>query len=320
MKKQDAEEIIACLPQDRTLFYYFKDRYAPLLLSKVLSKVLSKAVANNTTVAEIKKSRFSPLLNKPVVKDLLSRLGGSVLSPNDLLFTWDSGGKHFLLTLGTWGADKCDYYYQTSRRGYNLVLRLNFSNQHDQPFQKLINEQYWFNTVYHPILKKGERNYFRETLAWARIDVDFAYGEALIEEIQSDWVRRARRSYKYAKRKVDCHNSSNGKCSGMDWYKAVVHYYEKVFQPYADLWAEAMLAATIEFIVNELGIHRIYFHSYETGKAVKRCRPPRSLYTEVPRKFCFQNINEAPVFLAEDRFFRKKYYKVKSPRWFSLEL
>lgn len=227
MKKQDAEEIIACLPQGRTLFYYFKDRYAPLLLSK--------AVVNNITVAEIKKSRFSPLLNKPVVKDLLSRLGGSVLSPNDLLSTWDSGGKYFLLTLGTWGADKCDYYYQTSRRGHNLVLRLNFSNQHDQPLKRLINEQYWFNTCCHPILKRGERNYFRETLAWARIDVDFSYGETLIEEIQSDWVRRARRSYIYAKRKVVCHKKSNCNCVHMDWYKAVVQYYEKVFQPYADL-------------------------------------------------------------------------------------
>jgi len=312
MKKQDAEEIIRCLPQDRTLFYYFKDRYAPLLLSK--------AVADNTPIADIKKSRFSPLLNKPVVKAVLSRLGGSVLSPNDLLSTWDPGGKHFLLTLGTWGTDKSDYYYQTSRRGYNLVLRLNFSNQHDQPFQKLINEQYWFNTCCHPILKTGERTYFRETLAWARIDLDFGYGEALIEEIQSDWVRRARRSYIYAKRKVDCHKKSNCKCTDIDWYQAVVHYYEKVFHPYTDLWSEAMLAATVEFIVDELGLRRIYFHSFETGKAVKRCSPPRSLYTDMPRKFCFQNTDVAPAFLAEDRFFRKKYHKIKLPNWYSLDL
>lgn len=81
-----------------------------------------------------------------------------------------------------------------------------------------------------------------------------------------------------------------------------------------------MLAAAVDFIVDELGLRRIYFHSYETGKALKRCNPPRSLYTDIPRKFCFQNITEAPFFLAEDRFFRKKYYKVKSPKWFSLDL
>ncbi|KPJ89168.1 MAG: hypothetical protein AMJ53_16015 [Gammaproteobacteria bacterium SG8_11] len=312
MKKPDAEEIIHCLPQDKTLFYYFKDRYAPLLLSKVFR--------GNTTVADIKKSRFSPLLSKPVVKQVLANMGGSVLSADDLLYSWDPSGKQFLLTLGTWGADKCDYYYQTSRRGHNLVLRLNFSNQHDSPFQKLINRNYWFNNTGHPVLVKGERPYFRQTLAWARIDLDFARGEALIEEVQSDWVKWARYDYLHAKRKVSCHTKTNCRCSQMDWYKAVVQYYESVLQPYNDLWAEAMLAATVNFIVDELGLRRIYYHTHETGKAVKRCNPPRSLYAELPRKFCFKKTSEVPVFLMEDRFFLKKYKKVKSPSWYSLAI
>ncbi len=310
MKKQDVEEIIHCLPQDKTLFYYFKDRYAPLLLSKVFPE--------NTTVADIKKSRFSPLLNKPVVKQVLAKLGGSAISCNNLLYCWDPSGKQFLLTLGTWGADKCDYYYQTSRRGHNLVLQLNFSNEHDSPFQKLINRNYWFNYTNHPVLKKGERSYFRQTLAWARIDLEFRCGEALIEEIQSDWVKRARRDYLHAKRKVSCHIKNNCRCPYMEWYKAVVQYYEAVLQPYNDLWAEAMLAAAVNFIVDELGLRRIYYHTQETGKAVKRCNPPRSLYTELPRKFCFQRTGEVPMFLTEDRFFLKKYKKVKSPSWYTL--
>lgn len=312
MKKQDAEEIIRCLSQDKTLFYYFKDRYAPLLLSK--------AMAHSTPIADIKKSRFSPLLNRPVVKGLLSKLGGSVLSPHDLQSIWDGNGKHFLLTLGTWGADKRDCYYQTSRRGHNLVLRLNFSNQHDKLFHKLLDRNYWFNSSQHPILKKGERNYFRETLAWARIDLDFGSGEALIEEIQSDWVRWAHSDYLRAKRRVACHGKSNCQCARMDWYKAVVQYYEQVLQPYTDMWAEAMLASAVDFIVDELGLRRIYYHSYETGKAVKCCNPPKHLYKDLPRKFCFQKTSEVPTFLTDDRFFLKKYKKVKNPNWYGLSV
>ena len=45
----------------------------------------------------------------------------------------------------------------------------------------------------HPVLAPGERPYFRETLAWARIDLDLVSSEALVEEIQSDWVRCANR-------------------------------------------------------------------------------------------------------------------------------
>lgn len=312
MKKQHAKEIIHCLPQDRTLFYYFKDRYAPLLLSK--------AFKNNTAVAEIKKSRFSSLLNKPVMKEVLAKLGTSVLSNEDLRYSWDSSGKQFLLTLDTWGADKCDYYYQTSRRGHNLVLQLNFSNQHDKPFRRLVNRDYWYSSYSHPRLNKGDREYFRETLAWARIDLDFHQGEALIEEIQSDWVRWARRDYLHAKRKVLCHLKSNCRCERMGWYKAIVQYYENVLQPYTAIWAEAMLAAAVEFIVDELGLRRIYYHSYETGKVVKRCNPPRHLYSDLPRKFCFHKTEEVPAFLTGDRFFLKKYNKVKSPSWYCLSV
>lgn len=41
----------------------------------------------------------------------------------------------------------------------------------------------------HPVRKDDV-----ETLAWARIDLDFASNQALIEEIQSDWVKNAANS------------------------------------------------------------------------------------------------------------------------------
>lgn len=56
MKHQQVKEIIDCLPKGRTLFPYFRDRYAAMLLAWVFK--------NGCSVADIKQSRFSGLLKK----------------------------------------------------------------------------------------------------------------------------------------------------------------------------------------------------------------------------------------------------------------
>ena len=58
MDRRLVNEIRACLPQDRTKFHYFKDRYAFLLLGY--------ATREPTTVARLKSGPFGQLLGKPV--------------------------------------------------------------------------------------------------------------------------------------------------------------------------------------------------------------------------------------------------------------
>ena len=65
-----------------------------------------------------------------------------------------------------------------------------------------------------------------------------------------------------------------------------------------------MLWATLDFLRNELGLRRIYYHTAESGRLLKRIDgnlPPLSLYSDLPRKFCFDGTTEAPAFLASDR-------------------
>jgi hypothetical protein len=71
------------------------------------------------------------------------------------------------------------------------VLQLNFNHQHDRLFHESIHpaQDGVFNNGDHPVLQRGDRSYYRETLAWSRLDIDFDLGEVLIEEIQNDWVR-----------------------------------------------------------------------------------------------------------------------------------
>jgi len=314
MDKATVDEIIACLPKERTLFHYFRDRYALLLLAY--------AAGRGTAVSSLRASSFGQLLNKPVVRNLLAGQGGGTLGREQLENHWEEPLQTFLLTLGSWGG-RGGAWDQVSRPGHNLVLRLNFNHSHDRSYQRLVRPRWShrFNYQEHPILRKGERPYLRETLAWARIDLDLATGEALIEEIQSDWVRRADAVRATAANPGPWLGAGCFGCEGSP--AALIAYAEDVLSPYAAVWEQAMLCAAIRFIREELGVRRIWYHTWETGAQLKRVgkdRPPRSLYTKLPRRFCFSETAEAPGFLLTHRSVRRRLKEIAEPRWFYLQV
>lgn len=316
MNNDLAEEIIACLPRGRTLYSYHKDRYAALLLAHQLGDETHK-------VAALKQTPYARLLEKPIIKTMLANAGDGLVSAERLNMVWDDPALVFILTLSTWGNKDYDTYYQTSRAGYNLVLQMNFTNKHEREFERLVEPHCSsaFNTSYHPVLMPGDREFFRETLAWARIDLDFDTNEALIEEIQSDWIREARDVLKEIIREGEENAKHHEHFSylGSD-LQHLRQYVDEILQPYEAVWAEAMLWAAVQFIWDELGINTVYYHSYDTGCAVKHCTPPRSLYTSLPRKFCFQKTITPPSFLVKEKTFRKALKKVDNPYFYQLRL
>ena len=312
MKKEILDEVIACLPEERTLFHYFKGQYA--------FHLLSFATRQRSTVNAIKQSHFQHLLNQPDVKSLLAFQGSGKLSPELFEHAWKKDSQAFVLTVDKWG-DNNRWHYQTTRKGCNLVLQLNFSEKHNRAYQQLVqpNGDYVFNYSGHPVMVRQKRELFRETLAWARIDFDLEQGEALIEEIQSDWVRRVKHCLQSIKRGSTPWYLTWCKCKPEDF----VTYAENVFSPFNNMWQEAMLTAAIRFIHTELGIDRIYYHTHESGRRIKRVcgdGPPRSLYSDLPRKFCFQMTDEDPMFIKNDRFFKRKKRSLKQLAWYQLAL
>ncbi len=315
MEIKIAKEVIKCLPKGKTSFDYYKDRYAAFILSEVLSKTKDKSCR----VSDLKKSDYSGLLNKPMIKEVIARSGNGVLRCDQLDLLWNNSSEPFLLTLDTWGHGQRNWD-QVSRSGHNLVLQLNFSNKHDALFRKLIkpdpdnNRAHGFRYFDHPVMKKGQRDLFRETLAWARIDFDFETNEALIEELQTDWLRIARRKLKQLER-----TKGRYYLYGTDTTpKKLKTYLESVLLTYGKIWDEAMLMAAMQFIRQELGINKIYIHTPDTGAAVKKIKyrqPPRSLYTTLPRKFCFAQTEQAPEFLYQSRAFRKLEKKLDGTQW-----
>jgi hypothetical protein len=301
MERKDIEEIVECLPKSRTKFYYFRDRYALMLLSYFIGSGMS--------IADIRKSKFRKLLEKPAVKSVLQKIGRKTIRPGELASFWPLDPHCYLLTIGAWGGKGggTRFYKQTSRPGWNLVLQLNFSTQHNVSYTNLIKPQHLqpFESSCHPVSrKKGEY-----TLAWARIDMDMESDEALIEEIQTDWIRLALRSKRYVAQHGD--PAKMGKRWVPRYIKglgcneqALNSYIDNELKPHMAIWEEAMLMSSIWFLREEIGINNIYYHTFDFGCQLKRIdgehRPPRSLYTKLPTRFCFERTSRSPEFLLKN--------------------
>ena len=305
-------EIIECLPAGRTVFHYGKHGYAPMLLSYL--------IGSKTPISKLRHSVYSKLIQTPLMKQVLATSGNGVLEHAQISNAYWQNTLPFVLTLDVFhGA------MQTSRPGVNLVLQLNFSSQHDRAFVNLAKpgKEPIMRSEYHPVMMPGQRELFRETLAWSRIDLDFANNEALIEEIQSDWVREAARLMRWLRHCRRCNRSLPKSFALAGALDHIEEYLDSVLAPYATIWQEAVLSAAIDFIYRELGINTIYYHSHKTGCIVKRIDyylPPRSLYSQLPRKFCFSATSEAPAFLQANKGFRRRYKKVRYPKWYRMDI
>ena len=298
MDQCELDTIIARLPRGRTLFHYFKDRYALMLLES--------SVAAGCSVAELKKSRFRPLMQKPLVRQAMSRAHGKHLSLQDLQSVWVDPHLTFRLSLGQWppaGERWCRSWHQMARSGVNLVVQLNLPQHHVRGMERLLRESRDdLQTESHPIAPSPDF-----TLAWSRIDFDREHGEVLVEEVQSDWVRAAI---------AGCRQAT-------DQHQCWPQYMQRWLQPYMKSWSEAMLAATIAFVRQVLAPRRVFYYTYHTGNEVKRLthwKPPRSLYDELPRRFCFRETHNGPLFLRDHGSRQvKRRLRDTTATWFVLD-
>ncbi|MGH1428088.1 MAG: hypothetical protein ACRBEE_09110 [Arenicella sp.] len=285
-------EVIECLPKGKTHFRYFKGAYASQLLSLLTNDTLN--------VREVRKTRFKPLIEHSTLKPIIANCGGGVLKKEVLDNVWNEPSHPFLLSVSRWGGKTDRAFYQTSRFGENLVLQLNLPMTSQVNFKRWIcadrNDSINGEWSCHPVQSKQGNPNFRDTLAWSRIDLDFQHNEALIEEIQSDGVRNIKRWYGRS-RSCCCQNCTQ--------IKAYLHWFDS----YSSIWSESMLMATIWFIKEELGIDRIYMHTARSGWQVKKMnqhwQAPRSLYSDLPKKFAFKQTWAAPEFLLKTRCYQR---------------
>lgn len=316
MNKNLTKEIIHCLPKERSLYPYYKDYYALQLLEYF--------AGNGVKISQLKQSRFAKLMTKSTVRELLSNCGNGDLLPQHFERFQLNNPEYFTLTIDSWNGNE-DGWSQTSRKGWNLVLQLNFSNQHNKQYQKLVKPTRTKALNYggHPIYTRKDRPYFRETLAWARLDIDFDKNECLVEEIQSDWIRDAKDLLLDARRAIKRKQKSLKYWPIEGRLNDVIQYCEYLNRQYGNIWAEAMLSAVLYFVKAELGLKQVYYHSSQSGAQVKNIRwtkPPKSLYSSLPKSFCFQETDRQPQMLQQDVRYKRLRRKVKDIYWYELGL
>jgi len=223
----------------------------------------------------------------------------------------------FVLTLGEWGCKKDWSWNQTSRPGSNLVLQLNLSRKWSKKFESLQKETAnEYTGFHHPV-----SNSRSATLAWARMDMDFETDEVLIEEIQSDLFKDILSMHNDAKLEQKEKSKTFYNWGATIRTDEFLNFSEAFIKQFGKSWQEAMLAASVYFVFEELGCSKIYYHSFETGNQMKNldsCKPPKSLYTDLPKKFCFESIDSAPEFLSKEKRIRRKLKKLDGGRWFCM--
>jgi hypothetical protein len=147
----------------------------------------------------------------------------------------------------------------------------------------------------------------------------------LIEEIQSDWTKRVddfeRRPKVYFNRLSKL--GEIGKARSAEEFASKMKYYKETLLPrFVDHWQETMMAICQFFAFEELAVTNLYMHTYETGLLLKGMHrnyslPPRSIYTELPRKMGFCEVHDWPLFLDQRvaQIKKKKREKVPIEFW-----
>lgn len=319
MTPLEIEFIVKTIGSTPKPFNYFRDKYA--------LQLLQYHVKDNTKIKDLKASKYQGLLQKPVIQGLLANCGDHTLYPKMLVAPLSCESKDFNYTLSKWGEftpHRKDSWFQTSRTGFNLVLQLNFDAWHNDRYHVLIRNEYKDD----PFVFKGHpvANRRQFTLSWARLDIDLDGGEMLIEEIQNDWLREVRRTIKQLESFRSSRRMRARRSRRILWFalhrpKKVKEYFDFISE-YLSLWEEATLSLVLHFAKQELGIPTLYYHDFESGnllKGLKYGKPPRSLYTKLPKRFCFEQTSEAPEMIKKEKYLRKVLTK-NNLKWWRLRI
>ncbi len=286
-------------------FPYYPDRESAWLLAQHLSE--------DTPVASLRTQPVGKLLDRPLLKPLVAACGGR-LRPRDVLplahadraIRWpdmapaaqralDPVFAHawldFTLSFDTWGTGRHWQDAQISRKGGNLVIQLGFPSEHARVFGAQFDRGKRRKLEYsgHPVRLDGT-----PTLAWARVDLDLDTGTALIEEVQTDWLR----AVSWEKIRMAREGAQDRDL------KVMIAYEQALIGRYARIWPKVMLLATLYLLREEFAVRQVWMHQPEAGRVLKSISgraPPRSLCSSLPRAFCMTATHDAPPFLRPKR-------------------
>lgn len=139
-----------------------------------------------------------------------------------------------------------------------------------------------------------------DQIGWARVEIDPNNEYLLVDEIQSDHSNGSHR----LKNDKGADDVKQVRVALKNTYKLDDESFDKVLQQYNDILKDFPNIATqaITKFAQQNKIKKIYWHTYESGKALKNNQPPRSLYDKTPRENFFAPTEEKPFGLQGDFF------------------
>ena len=308
----DFQNQLGTMLPDMLPFPHFAQREAAWLLAR--------RMGGPARIADLRRGPLAPLLKRPGPAQIIGACGDGRLTPQRLLPVADplyafgrerelarcaasraafdiacaADWRTFQISFASWGSDHPDRrnaWRQTSRAGNNLVMQVNFPESYCQDFLSIFGHQQRARMEYygHPVRRSGPI-----TMGWARLDLDEWGNDLLIEEIQTDWLRNMRY--------LGNHLLANAIKGRRDWGYTFLSKSRTTFAPD---WDRVIMLAVLAFAVRELGVQRIWMHQPRTGARLKSIHPgplpPRSIYTDLPRRFGFAETHRAPEFLYRAR-------------------
>ncbi|WP_146345743.1 hypothetical protein [Falsiphaeobacter marinintestinus] len=321
MQIKDIATLLRGLPR-RIAYAYYPGREDAWLLAHLMP--------GDTPVADLRRMGLGKLLNRPLIKPLVAGCGGTLRLQDVLALAYATHTPNwnnlsaagaaqlnaiyadpwldFELSFSAWGDAENFAWQQTSRPGTNLVIQLGFPSDHAALMGRYLSTggRKAFEFEAHPIRLTG-----RPTLAWARVDLDPKTGTVLIEEVQSDWLRFVREEVEdLAARKPRSRETR----SAMLYEAALREQYDK-------LWPKVMLLVALELMRDHVGCSDFYMHRPDSGAVLKNihgAKPPKSLYSTLPKAFGFRETTHIPAFLGKRHRELRKSLGTRKPVFWHL--
>lgn len=148
-----------------------------------------------------------------------------------------------------------------------------------------------------------------DMMGWARLEIDPNGEYILVDEIQSDHlgaIHSLKNDLSDDVVKIRETIKNNYQLSD-EQFKVVLNDYYNLVKDFPQIANQA-----ITKFAKENGFKKIYWHTYESGKELKKNEPPKSLYTKLPKEH-FYNETEKGPFNLPGKFFereaRLKYFR-----------
>lgn len=142
-------------------------------------------------------------------------------------------------------------------------------------------------------------------IGWVRLELHPDEKYFLVDEIQSDQSKNISKSKERIKKEP---SSIQGICQK---YNVTEEQILQTFKEIENLvfdFPDIAMKTIFEF-ANQNGYQKVYYHSYDGMLLLKENNPPKSLYTETPKKHFFAPSQDSPFNLPGSFYSREAYYK-----------